>query len=258
MQYFDSHCHLHFAAFDDSRDAVLARMRERDVGAVLIGTDIETSRGAVALAEQHDFLWASVGLHPNDNVEEVFDEEVFLELAKHPKVVGVGECGLDYFRSGGTEEEKQAQRGRFEKQIELALKVGKPLIVHCRNAHEDMLNVLSDYMGQHPTLKVIIHFATLSGDVAERFIKLGCYLSFPGPVTYADMYDDSIRQVPLEKFLVETDAPYAAPVPYRGQRNEPPYVVEVIKKIAHIKGLKEETVQAQVLKNTQTVFGLQF
>lgn len=256
MRLFDAHCHLQLSQFDADREEVLARMREADMGGVIPGVDLATSRAALALAQTRDFLWAAVGLHPNDNLEEAFDEAAFLELAQHPKVVAIGECGLDYFRSGGTTEEKAAQKKRFEAQIELALTAGKPLIIHCRNAHDDMLMILADYMGNHKNLKVIIHFATMSGELAEKYLALGCYLSFPGPVTYTDMYDDSIRVAPLDHILSETDSPFAAPVPHRGARNEPAYVADVVAKIAAIKNISREEMAERIVANTRAIFGI--
>lgn len=254
MRLFDSHCHLHLSQFDADREAVLARMQKEDMGAVLIGTDLETSKAAVALAEQHDFLWASIGLHPNDNIAEQFDSAAFEELARHPKVVAVGECGLDYFRSGGTDEERDAQKERFLLQIALAEKMNKPLVIHCRNAHEDMLALLKE---KSPAVPVVIHFFTGSGELAEQYLSLGCYLSFPGPVTYTDMYDASIRTAPLDRLLIETDAPFAAPVPFRGKRNEPIYVAEVAKKVAQIKDISPKQVEETSLANAIQVFALE-
>lgn len=253
MRLFDSHCHLHFPQYDADRAEVLARMQEKDMGAVLIGTDLETSRAALALAKQHDFLWASVGLHPNDKIDEVFDAEAFEALASDPKVVAIGECGLDYFRSGKTPEEKKKQEARFRAHIALAQEMGKALIVHCRDAHEDCIAILKDVK---PTIPVVMHFFTVSGDVAQQYAELGCYLSFPGPITFTDMYDESIRIAPLERILIETDAPYAAPAPHRGKRNEPVYVEEVAKKIAAIKGIPMEEVARQTVLNAQGIFGL--
>jgi len=226
------------------------------MGGVVPGVDFATSEAAVTLAKQHDFLWAAVGLHPNDNLDEEFASSKYEELARDPKVVAIGECGLDYFRSGGTPEEKVAQKKRFEAQIELALSVKKPLIIHCRNAHDDMLEILSDYMGNHNDLRVIIHFATMSGELAEKYVALGCYLSFPGPITYTDMYDESVRVTPLDKILSETDSPFAAPVPNRGKRNEPSFVEEVIKKIAAIKNISLEEAGRQITLNSQRIFSL--
>lgn len=253
MKLFDSHCHLQLPQFDADRDAVLERMKEAQVGAVVIGVDLATSKAGLELAKQHDFLWASVGLHPNDNPAEQFDDAAFEALAREPKVVAIGECGLDYFRSGGTDEEKATQKVRFEKQIELAQKVGKALIIHCRNAHDDMLAMLTD---KKITVPVAIHFFTGSGELAQKYLDLGCYLSFPGPITYTDMYDDSIRVCPLGRMLVETDAPFAAPVPNRGQRNEPAFVEHVAAKIAQIKGITVEEVCSRTTHTASAIFKL--
>jgi TatD DNase family protein len=201
-------------------------------------------------------LWAAVGLHPNDNLDGVFDAAKFAALVAEPKVVAIGECGLDYFRTEESAENKQKQKERFEAHIELALTVGKPLVVHCRNAHDDMVKILKDYMGNHKDLRVVMHFFTGTGELAQQYLDLGCYLSFPGPVTYTDMYDDSIRLCPTDKLLIETDAPFAAPVPFRGKRSEPAYVAEVAKKVAAVKGVAVEEVMTQSTKNASSVFSL--
>lgn len=263
FRLFDAHCHLQFPQYDADRAEVLQRMREKGMGAIIIGTDMETSRAGVALAREYDFLWASVGLHPNDNLEEVFDEGGFRELAGDPKVVAIGECGLDYFRSGKTSAEQATQKERFEQHISLALVAQKPLIIHCRssvakamegeNAHEDMLGILT---AKKPDISVIIHFFTGTAELAQKYLDLGCYLSYPGPVTFTDMYDEAIRITPLEKLLIETDAPFAAPAPYRGRRNEPPYVEEVARKIAAVKEISAEQVALETAKNAQEVFKL--
>mgnify|MGYP001612225494 FL=1 len=250
MKLFDSHCHLHFPQFDADREAVLARMREKDMGAVLIGTDLATSKAALELARQHDFLWVSAGLHPND--PENFDISKYEELAKDPKVVAIGECGLDYFRS-----KPDGQKERFEQQIALALKLKKTLVIHCREAHDDMLAILSSYSRELAHIPVVMHFFTGSGELAQKYLELGCYLSFPGPITYTDMYDESIRTCPLDNMLIETDAPFAAPVPFRGKRNEPAYVEHVAAKIAAVKGISADAVMEVTVRNAQKVFGLQ-
>lgn len=250
MKLFDSHCHLHFPQFDADREAVLARMRERDMGAVLVGTDLETSKQALELARQHDFLWASVGLHPTHTGD--FDISKFRELADDPKVVAIGECGLDYFRS----EKSEGQKERFETQIALAQKLNKALVVHCRDAHDDCSSILQN-TGIAQSVPVVMHFFTGPGELAQKYLERGCYLSFPGPVTYTDMYDDSIRVCPLERMLIETDAPFAAPVPYRGTRNEPAYVEHVAAKIAAVKGIPVEEVVEATVKNAKKVFELQ-
>lgn len=257
MWLFDAHCHLQMPQFDTDRGEVLARMRALRMQGVVPGVDYATSKAAVELAREHEFLFAAVGLHPNDNLDEEFDEEAYQTLAQDPKVVAIGECGLDYFRSGKTGEERQVQFKRFEAQLQLALHADKALIIHCREAHEDMLSILAAHRRDHGnTLRVIIHFFTGTGELAQKYLDLGCYLSFPGPITYTDMYDESIRVTPLDKLLSETDAPFAAPVPNRGKRNEPVYVSEVVKKIALIKGLSEEEVKSHIFENARRVFSL--
>ena len=247
MKLFDSHCHLQLSQYDADRGEVIARMQEKEMGAVLIGTDLQTSHSALELARQHDFLWASVGLHPNDNKDEVFDVSAYEELAQDQKVVAIRECGLDYFRS----EKSEGQKERFLQQVALAEKTRKALVVHCRNAHDDIIALLAEVK---PSVPVVMHFFTGSGELAQQYLNLGCYLSFPGPVTYTDMYDDSIRLCPMDKLLIETDAPFAAPVPFRGKRNEPAYVAAVAAKIAAVKGIPAEEVCRQTVLNAQRIF----
>lgn len=256
MKLFDSHCHLQMPQFDADRAEVLARMREADMGGLVVGTDYEVSKAALELAKAHDFLWAAVGLHPNDPAEDSTSHGVgkwiarFEELARDPKVVAIGECGLDYFRSSG-----EGQKERFETHIVLAKKLGKALIVHCRDAHDDCSSILQKTRISE-SVPVVIHFCTVSGDVAQKYLDLGCYLSFPGPVTFTDMYDDSIRLCPMDKLLIETDSPFAAPTPHRGKRNEPVYVAEVAKKIAAIKGISAAEIEQASVANAQKAFGL--
>lgn len=257
MRLFDAHCHLQMPQFDADRGEVIARMQESGMEGVVPGVDFETSKAAVELAKQHDFLWAAVGLHPNDNLAEEFDEEKYANLAADPNVVAIGECGLDYFRSGKTGDERAAQFKRFEAQLQLALTLNKALIIHCRDAHEDMIEILTAHRRDHgQKLRVIIHFFTGSGELAEKYLDLGCYLSFPGPVTYTDQYDESIRAAPLDKILSETDSPFAAPVPHRGKRNEPSFVEEVVQKIAALKGEPAEAITEHIYQNAHRVFGL--
>lgn len=267
MKFFDSHCHLQLSQFDADREAAIAHMIEKEMCGVVVGTDLITSKGAVELAEKHDFLWAAVGLHPNDNLDEEFDEARFEELVKNPKVVAIGECGLDYFRSGGTPEEKAAQEKRFVLQMELAARADKTLVIHCRDsqqritnsksAHEDMQELLVAFRkGSGRETRIVIHFFTGSPELAQKYLDLGCYLSFPGPITYTDMYDESIRVAPLDRILSETDSPFAAPVPFRGKRNESAYVEHVVAKIAAIKGLSDEEVAIQIVKNSKNAFSI--
>lgn len=264
MKLFDAHCHLQFPQFDADREVIIARMREKEIGGIVIGTDLETSKAGIELAKHYNFLWASVGLHPNDPPsggqaisDKHFDISKYEELARDHKVVAIGECGLDYFRSGDTDDEREAQKQRFVLQVELSLKLGKPLIIHCRNAHDDLLEILGSYTKEYgDKLRSVIHFFTGTAELAQQYLDLGCQLSFPGPITYTDMYDESIRITPLDKMLAETDSPFAAPVPHRGKRNEPAYVEEVVKKIAAIKNSPVEELSSQIILNSQQVFGL--
>ncbi len=260
IKYFDSHCHIHHADFDSDREAVLARMQELGMGAVVVGTGLEDSRKAVELSEQHNFLWAAVGLHPNDNHEEVFNEEAFFELAQHPKVVGIGECGLDYFR-GADEKNKMIQKERFAKHLTLAEAVNKPLIIHCRptagtiDAHDDILEILrerSDKIGK--PIQAIAHFFTSTLEIMQKYLALGCYISFPCVITFTHQYDEAVRTVPLDRLLVETDSPYAAPASHRGKRNEPSYVVEVVERIAILRDMSADEVARITLENSRTIF----
>ena len=258
IQWFDAHAHIQLPQFDTDRAEVLARMQENQTDAIVVGTDFETSKTAVELAQQYDFLWASVGLHPNHTPEEKFDETMFTKLATHPRVVAIGECGLDYYRNEPSEATKKAQHERFKKHIGLALSCNKPLIVHCRptagtqNAHEEMFKLLA----MHSDARSVMHFFTSTKEIAEKYLELGCYLSFSGPITFTDMYDEAIRATPLDRMLSETDSPFAAPAPHRGRRSEPVYVEEVVKKIATVKNLSVEEVTVCILDNAKTVFGI--
>jgi len=267
MKLFDANCHVQMPQFDEDRDAVLAHMQEKGMGALVVGTDYQVSNAGPELARQHDFLWASVGLHPNDNEDEDFDMEKYQELAQDSKVVAIGECGLDYFRlargrstaegTGKTGDERMKQMRRFEAHMQLALHAANPLIIHSRDAHADMPTTLAAHRRDHGAkLHIVIHFFTGTRELAQKYLDLGCHLSFPGPITYTDMYDASIDATPLEKMLVETDSPFAAPVPFRGKRNEPAYVEEVAKKIAKLKGVSIEELNSQIIHTAQRLFGL--
>ena len=255
FKLFDSHCHLYMPQFDGDREQVLARMRESGMGAVVIGVDYASSGQALELAKRHDFLWSSAGLHPNDAPSEAFDAGAFEALARERKVVAIGECGLDYYRQDPSPQEKERQRERFGAHINLAITVSKALVVHCRDAHEDCLSILQK-TAIAQKVPVIIHFFTGSGELAQKYLDLGCYLSFPGPVTYTDMYDESVRIAPMDRILIETDSPYAAPVPNRGKRNKPAFVSGVAAKIAALKGVPVEEVALQAARNASSVFSL--
>jgi TatD DNase family protein len=274
--YFDIHAHLNFAAFDTDREETIQRCKDAGVSVINVGTQLETSKKAVEIAEQYDNMYAIVGLHPihtceaHHDEDEIgpetkpfkskdtdFDVQAFEELCKHPKVVAIGECGLDFFRLDEASIEKQKKI--FVQHIELAQKVGKPLMFHIRNnkdrsAYKEAIEILDQY----PGVKGNSHFFAGNVEEAKMFLERGHTLSFTGAITYknAESYAEVVKYVPLDMIMSETDCPYVAPVPYRGERNEPVYVIEVVKKIAEIKGLPVEEVAEQLRKNVKRVFGI--
>lgn len=264
MQYIDAHAHIQMKEFDRDRDAVLSRMRDANMGAIVVGVDYESSKQAVTLAEQHDFLWTTVGLHPHDNLREVFDSAAYRALTEHPKVVGIGECGLDYSRvRRGDPAVQERQRDIFKQHIALALEVEKPLMLHCRptngtvDAYEDILGILDSKYIIHDSNKAgNVHFFVGDTGIARRFWERGFMTSFTGVITFASQYDAVIKNAPMENILAETDCPFVAPVPHRGERNEPLYVKEVVKRVAEIRGDTEENIVRATLENTRRVFGV--
>lgn len=256
--YIDIHSHLNISPFYEEREAVLARMREKGVATITVGVDLETSKRAVEIAEVNSDVWATIGLHPTDNDKEVFDYDVYLALAKHERVVAIGECGLDYFRNQDSEM-KQKQDALFRKHIEVAQQSGKPLMIHARpmkgsmDAYEDVLNILES-LSEAP--KVNFHFFVGDVTIAKRILAIGGTMSFDGPITFTTDYDEVLAYVPIESIHAETDAPFAAPAPYRGQKCEPWMVMEVIKKIALIKELPLEEVATQLRANAKSFFGI--
>ena len=280
-KYFDAHTHAHFAAFKDDWREVVARALAEDVWMVTVGTQKDTSRGAVETA--HAFpegVYAAVGLHPvhtdrsfhdanelggSDEAKgftsrgETFDPANYLELARDPKTLAIGECGLDYFHiegdAGEVEQKKKKQKTAFEGQIALAREVGKPLMVHCRDAHDDLIDMLRALRASLPPRPGIVHFFTGSVAQARALADLGFAFTFGGVITFARNYDEVITMLPTDRILSETDAPYVTPAPYRGKRNEPRYVIEVVKKLAALKGLSLGEMQAAIWANARKTLG---
>ncbi len=253
-KYIDVHSHISFPEFDSDRIEILHKMLNLGIATITVGVDLETSVKALELAKKNENVFVCIGAHPHDTKGFVFKPEDFEELVKHPKVVAIGECGLDYFRlSGNIEEEKSRQKTEFIKQIDFAIKHDKPLMIHIRDAHNDAYEILKKYKGK---VQGNLHFFTGSFELAEKFLGLGFTFSFPGVITFAKETEDAVKNIPLENIHAETDSPYAAPVPYRGKRNEPTYVIEVVKKIAKIRGEDEEIVRQQLLDNAMRVFGI--
>ena len=261
MNYIDIHSHLNLEPLTTDRVGVINRMVENNVSTITIGVDYETSQEAIAIAEQHDFIWAGIGLHPTDNTSEDFDIFKYETLAQNPKVVCIGECGLDYYR-GADDMTKEKQKNIFKQHVELALRVGKPLMIHARpakgsqDAYEDVLDILESYKKDHSELIGNFHFFVGDIAIATRALAIGFTMSFDGPITFSRDYDEVIKFIPLTSIMTETDSPFAAPAPYRGKTCEPYMVTEIIKKIAEIKNLPEIEVAEMVFSNAKRVFRL--
>jgi len=262
-RYIDAHCHLQFEQYDEDREEIIEQMREQGIAAIVVGCDLESSKKAVELAEKHEHLFASVGLHPNHARDEVFDIVQYRALAQSPKVVAIGECGLDFFRPELLNEEtKQGQEAIFKEQITLAAELDKPLIIHSRpskgtqDAYQEVLSLLQTMKTIHPNVRGDSHFFVGGKTEALAFTRLDFTLSFTAVVTFARGYDAVIRTVPLSSILAETDAPYVAPASRRGERNDPLAVIDVISKIASIREEDIETVRSTLLSNTRRMFAV--
>jgi TatD DNase family protein len=250
----DSHCHLDFTDFDEDRDGVLARAKEAGVDLmVTISTKVSEADKIIALAEAHDELVCSVGIHPHEAGSEApVTGEQLVALAAHEKVVGIGETGLDYFYEHSP---RDAQQKNFRAHIEAARLSQLPLIVHARDADEDTADILEDEMGKgaYPGL---IHCFTAGPELARRALDIGFYISISGIATFnsAIALRETIETIPLERLLVETDAPFLAPVPHRGKRNEPAFVADTARILAEIKGVSPEDLARITSENFFTLF----
>ncbi len=236
----DSHCHLDFDVFDDDRAEALARARAAGVGLmVTICTRVSRFPDILALAESDPRVYCSVGIHPHQVAEEArTDAAALVGLAAHPKVVGIGETGLDYFYDTSP---RADQKASFRVHIDAARRTGLPLIVHSRDADDDMIAILRDETGQG-AFPCVMHCFSSSRALAEAALELGAYISLSGIVTFRNARElrDIVRDVPLDRLLVETDAPFLAPIPNRGKRNEPAFVVHTAQCGAEIKDVSVE------------------
>ncbi len=264
MRYFDAHCHPQFVQFDADRDAITGKMAEAGVGGIVVGCDAASSRAACTMVQKHDFLYASVGQHPNHETDEAFDEHLYRNLLMYPRTVAIGECGLDYYRPEAVDDElKKKQKALFLRHIHLAGQTKRPLIVHARpskgeqDAYEDALDLLTDAKKQYgDDLKGDFHFFVGNEEIARRAAEIDFTMSYTAVITFARDYDETIRSIPLSHLLSETDAPYVAPASRRGQRNDPLAVIDVVQKLAEIRGEDKEVVREAVLQNAERVFRL--
>jgi len=258
VELIDTHCHLDFAPFDGDRDQVLKRAVEAGV-TVLVnpGADLESSCRAVELAGRFSQVYAAVGVHPHDAT--TLDETVLhklAELARHPKVVAIGEIGLDYYRDLSP---RAQQRNAFERQLTLAAERKLPVIVHQREAAQDVLAILKRWRAQHSDQPAgVLH--AFSGDLvmARQALELGFYIGIAGPVTYANArkLPEMLPRLPVERLVIETDAPYLTPHPHRGQRNEPAYLPLIARRLAELLRMPLETLATQLTENARQIFRL--
>lgn len=264
LKYIDAHAHLNFSAFDDDQADVIDKMRNEGIGAINVGTTLQTSQESVALAEGHEHIVASVGTHPTEAHDD-FDLQAHQELIDtSDRVVAVGECGLDYYREANRVEENVAvQKQLFEKQIQLALDNNLPLILHMRpkqgtmDAYEDGLDILESYAHEHgEKLRGTAHFFVGDETIAGRFLDIGFHVSFTAVITLTSQFDDVLRFVPDDRILVETDAPFAAPQQFRGKRNNPLYVPLIFDTLVKKRSADVEELREQLLKNTHSLFSL--
>ena len=243
----DSHCHLDFPDLAERLPELLSRMQTNGVGcAVCIGVNLEDFPRVIALAEAHPQLYATVGVHPEYTEAEEPDLARLLKLADHPKIIAIGETGLDYYWQ---KERPEWQRERFRTHIRAALACNKPLVIHTRESAEDTLRLLEEEGAQ--AVGGVMHCFTENWEIAQRALDLGFYISFSGIVTFKNalIIKEVAQKTPLERILVETDSPYLAPVPYRGKQNQPSYVLHVAEEIARLRGISLEDVACATTDN---------
>ena len=250
--FIDSHCHINFPELADNLDEVLANMRANQVtNALCVAVDLEKIPQILAMAEQHENIYASVGVHPDYELETEPTQEQLVSLAKHPKVIAIGETGLDYFRLQG---DLEWQRKRFRTHIRAAIESGKPLIIHTRSASVDTLRLMKEEGADK--IGGVMHCFTESMEVALAAIEMNFYISFSGIVTFKKALElkEVAAQIPLDRMLIETDSPYLAPVPFRGKLNQPSYVKHVAEEIAKLRGISVEEVGEATSANFKRLF----
>jgi TatD DNase family protein len=257
----DTHAHIDFPDFDEMRDAMLERFHNAGGEAIIdVGCDMKSSKRAVKMAQEHDNVFASVGIHPHD--ADSLDEENLArlkELLASPKTVAMGEIGLDFFREPFCDPKTQEEA--FRKQLEIAETHKKPIILHCREAYEEILEILKEY--KQSGWNGVLHCFTASPDMAKEFLDLGFYIGFTGVITYYKQgskdeffFIDTVKSMPEDRILVETDAPYLTPTPHRGEINEPLFVRYVIDKIAEIRNMDAKELEKITSKNAKRLFGI--
>jgi len=251
--YFDTHAHYDDRAFDEDRDALLSALPDKGVELVVLpGCDVLSSRRAIEIAVRYDYIYAAVGIHPGELAGfKSGDIDIVRKLATHEKCVAIGEIGLDYYWD---DSRKAEQKELFINQLELALALDKPVIIHAREAHADTMEILFRY----PELRGVLHCFSGSREMAQEILKRGWYLGFDGPVTYKNARKalEVLEICPMDRLLIETDSPYLSPVPRRGKRNDSGNLCYVAEKIGEIKGCSGEELARITSENGRRLFGI--
>ncbi len=259
LRLVDTHAHLDMSAFDKDRREVIARALDAGVGTIIaVGTNLESSKKAIELAEKYPKILATVGFHPHDAATVDRANIASLgEIASHPRVVAIGEIGLDFYRNYSP---REAQLQALKWQLDLAVKLELPVIIHCRQAEQDMLNLLSDWVSLHKSPqgqgRGVIHCFSGSNDTARRYLDMGFYLALGAYIGYpgSESAHDVIRNIPPDRLLIETDCPFLSPQSHRGKRNEPAYLPLTVDVLAKIRGESPETVAGKTTENAHRLF----
>ena len=255
IKIIDAHTHVQFEQYEKDREEVVARSLALGIGMINAGADLKSSKEAVDLAHKYENgVWAAVGIHPTEPKD--FDKlEEVEKLSADVKVVGIGECGLDYFRDKEYKTQKK-QKEIFEKHIEFSQKHKKPLVIHCREAFADTIDILTAHKKDLLPEPGILHFFTGTIEDAKRLLDLNFSFTFGGLITFNRSFDEVLKFIPLEKIMVETDAPFVTPVPNRGKRNEPAFITSTVESLAKIKKTSVETASKTALSNTVRLLNL--
>lgn len=258
---FESHAHYDDRQFDVDRETLLENLPFQNVGVIVnVGSDIRSSKESITLAHQYDYIYAAIGVHPDevDTMKEA-DMEELSHMAREDKVVAIGEIGLDYFRKEGNAY-KSVQKEWFCRQLDLAKEIEKPVIIHSRDAAEDTIQILRDFRKENPQIENpgVIHCYSYSPELAKEYVAMGFYIGIGGVVTFknAKKLVETVAQIPLERILVETDSPYLCPEPNRGKRNDSSQIRYVMDRIADIRGIAPEEVEKQTEMNARKMYRL--
>ncbi|MCX6792565.1 MAG: TatD family hydrolase [Candidatus Falkowbacteria bacterium] len=277
MELFDTHSHINDSVFNNDVDTVIKRSLADNTSVIIVGTDYKTSKKAIEIANRYQSsVYASVGLHPTELfsveeengvsktvVAEKFSYDMYAMLTKFPKTVAIGEIGLDYAwreLDSDIELKKKTQKEVLVKQLELARRFDLPSLIHCRQAHDDLLPLLTDFKKEYKTLMPkdrpwgVVHCFSGDENMAWQYFNLGLIISFTGLITFSQRWDDLIRKVPDDKLMIETDAPYMTPEPYRGKRNEPVLVKYVAQRMAEIRGVDVDYIANMTTANAKRLF----